>query len=128
MVTKLLALTLPGYGADPTGIQVEAPSGIPSPKDIDLGTIITFTLNGLIAAAIILALAFLIWGGFTWITSGGEKEKVDKARKTIIMAIVGLVLAFIALILVRFIGTLLDVNSVSTLGAPTTQQSGQNTR
>src|SRR5581483_9188951 len=34
-------------------------------------------------AAVLVALFFLVWGGIQWILSGGEKGKVDNARKLI---------------------------------------------
>jgi hypothetical protein len=57
-----------------------------------LGAVVTFIL--IIIA--IIALFFLIYGGLRWVTSGGDKAKVDDARKTVIAAIVGLVIAFLA--------------------------------
>lgn len=57
-----------------------------------IGAIITFLL--IIVA--IIALFFLIYGGLRWVTSGGDKGKVDEARKTVIAAIVGLIIAFLA--------------------------------
>lgn len=33
---------------------------------------------------------FLLWGGVQWILSGGDKEGIEKARKKIVNAIVGL--------------------------------------
>lgn len=57
-----------------------------------IGAIVTFFL---IVIAII-ALFFLIYGGLRWVTSGGDKAKVDEARKTVIAAIIGLVIAFLS--------------------------------
>lgn len=119
MTTKYLALTLPGQTS-----QITPPAGIPDPNEIDLSHIISFVVYGLTALGIIFALFFLIWGGITWITSGGDKEKVDKAQKTIVMAVAGLVLIFLAFVIINFIGTLLGVDSLSNLGTTPTQQSG----
>jgi hypothetical protein len=57
-----------------------------------IGAIVTFVL--IIIA--VIALFFLIYGGLRWVTSGGDKGKVDEARKTVIAAIVGLVIAFLS--------------------------------
>lgn len=57
-----------------------------------VGTAVTFIL----IIAVLIALFFLILGGIRWITSGGDKAKVDSARQTITAAIVGLVIAFLA--------------------------------
>lgn len=53
--------------------------------------------------AIIAALAYLIWGGVKWIISGGDKTKVDDARKAIVAAIVGLVLVFLSYFIISIV-------------------------
>jgi len=61
-----------------------------------LGTVISGIVTIMLIAATIIALFFLIWGGIRWVTSGGDKAKVESARNTIIAAIIGLVIAFLA--------------------------------
>lgn len=126
MYMHKLTLSIPGN--EPSTTQTLQISGIPNGGEVSLSDILNFITNGLIMLGLILSLIFLIWGGFSWITSGGDKEKVDKARKTILMAIVGLGLVFLAFVIVRFIGILLDANSISTLGTAPTQRSGTNLR
>jgi len=53
--------------------------------------------------AILAALFFLIYGGIRWITSGGDKGKVDQARSTIVAALVGLIIAFLAFAITNFV-------------------------
>lgn len=53
--------------------------------------------------AIILTLFFLIFGGFKWITSQGEKEEVEKARGTIIAAVLGLVIVLLSFFIVNLV-------------------------
>lgn len=55
--------------------------------------------------ATVIALAFLIYGGIRWITSGGDKTGVETARNTIVAALVGLVIVFLAYFLIRIIFT-----------------------
>lgn len=62
----------------------------------NLGGIIGAAVTFILIIAVLIALFFLIWGGIRWITSGGDKGKVDSARQTITAAIVGLVIAFLA--------------------------------
>jgi len=57
-----------------------------------VGAAVTFIL----ILAVLIALFFLIYGGIRWITSGGDKAKVDSARQTITAAIIGLIIAFLA--------------------------------
>lgn len=46
--------------------------------------------------AVLVALLYLIWGGFKWLTSGGDKQAVQTAREHIIAAIIGLVVIFLS--------------------------------
>ncbi len=57
---------------------------------------------------IVSGLAFLIYlilGGFSWITSGGDPEKVKAAQNNITNAIVGLIVVVIAYAVVSIIGS-----------------------
>lgn len=56
-----------------------------------------------------LALLFFIYGGFTWILSQGNPEKVKKGTDIVKAAIIGLIIVFGAYILVQFIGSTLGV-------------------
>lgn len=47
-----------------------------------------------------VAILFLIWGGFRYITAGGNPDAVKKARATITNAIIGLVVVILAWVLV----------------------------
>jgi hypothetical protein len=76
------------------------PNGI----NLNLGDIINFGVNFLFLIAILAALGYLILGGITWITSGGNKEGLEKARKTIIYALVGLAVVVFSAVLVIFVG------------------------
>ena len=67
-----------------------------APPDVqigaDIGRLITQIINIAFAIGVLLTLAYLIWGAFNWITSGGDKSKTGEARSKIIAAVVGLIL------------------------------------
>lgn len=52
-----------------------------------VGRILTIILT--IAALILFVM--LLWGGVEWITSGGDKSKVEKARNRISQSIIGMI-------------------------------------
>jgi len=65
------------------------------PEGIEIETLPTLIRGAISLVMIIAALAsfgYLIWGGITWITSGGDKGKVEEARMRISAALVGLVI------------------------------------
>ncbi|MFH1827097.1 MAG: hypothetical protein ABH812_01525 [bacterium] len=59
------------------------------------GGIITFIIRFFFVMAGLAALLYLLLGAFSWITSGGNKENVEKARDKIQAAIVGIILVVI---------------------------------
>lgn len=79
-----------------------------------IGKVIVFAL---IAAALI-ALFFLIWGGIKWILSGGDKAKVEAARNTLIAAIVGLIITFLAFFLLQIVFNFFGLGGISSLTLP----------
>lgn len=52
--------------------------------------------NFLIAFITILGIIFIVWGAIQYVTSGGNEEAVEKAKSTIVYAIVGLFIAAMA--------------------------------
>lgn len=72
-------------------------------KGENLGGIIGAIVTFLLILIAIIALFFLIYGGLRWVTSGGDKGKVDEARKTVIAAIVGLVIAFLSFFILNVV-------------------------
>ncbi len=70
---------------------------------ITLEEFVVKVLNWLIGASVILCVVMLIVSGFLYMTSGGNEDKVSKATKTLVNAIIGLVISFVAVMLVNFI-------------------------
>ncbi len=69
----------------------------------DLGGFITKIINWGIGFAAVVAVIMLIAAGFMYITANGDEGKIGKATKTLTFAIVGLVVCFIAVLLVNFV-------------------------
>jgi hypothetical protein len=55
-----------------------------------VGTIIKAVL-GLIGS---ITLFMLVWGGFQWLTSAGNQEKVSQGTQTMLWAVIGLGVVF----------------------------------
>jgi len=86
--------------------EIQAPSGIPVGglgEGEGGAKLIQNGLSWLLVTAVILALIFLIWGGIKWITSGGDKAKVESARNTIIGAIIGLIVVFTSFLIISIV-------------------------
>lgn len=50
-----------------------------------------------------LALAFLVYGGFLYITAAGDTQQIEKGKKVIIYAIIGIIVIGLAYALVEFV-------------------------
>lgn len=80
----------------------------------NLGDFVTNFLGLAFIVALLVVLVMLIWGAFEWITSGGDKEAVGKARSRIINALIGLAVLAVAFALTRLAAqfTGLDVTNI----------------
>jgi hypothetical protein len=56
-----------------------------------------------ILLAALVCVVILIAAGYSYITAAGDEQKIEKAGKTLTYAIVGLVICFVAVILVEFV-------------------------
>lgn len=54
------------------------------------GDFISLILQFIMVLAFLMVFIFLIWGGIEWITSGGDKGKLETARNKMTQAIIGL--------------------------------------
>jgi lysylphosphatidylglycerol synthetase-like protein (DUF2156 family) len=78
---------------------------------IDLSKVPGFIFTLLLLVGVVIAVAFLIYGGIKWVLSGGDKAAVDAARKHIVAAIIGLVIVVLAFVIVSFVFQLLGVGN-----------------
>lgn len=64
-------------------------------------------IDDLIRAAALVAVGFVIYGGITYATSQGSPDATSQAQGTIVNALIGLVIALIAVGFVTYIGNTL---------------------
>ena len=102
---KLLTLKIAGQ-------EITAPSGIPDPSsaNITLGSLITGIISLMTTVGVVLALFLIAYGGWLWINSAGDKDKIRHARMTIIYTFVGLAVIVTAMVIVYTVTTVLGLN------------------
>lgn len=71
--------------------------------------IINTAINLLFILATLVALFYLVWGGFNWIVSEGDQKKVQAARDTITYSVIGLSLIFVSFIIVNFLSNFFGI-------------------
>ena len=85
-----------------------------------LSQIIGQILNIIFGFLGVIAVLIILWGGFVWMTAGGEQDKVDKAKKMIYAGIIGLVIIFAAYAIAMFVmSNLSSITGTNVTGAVT---------
>lgn len=75
-------------------------------QDQSAGDIVTTVINVLLYIVGIIAVIMVIIGGIMYAVSAGDSGAVTKAKNTILYAIVGLIIAFIAFAIVNWVADL----------------------
>lgn len=116
-LVSVLFRAVPAYAAGlcPDGSQFSSLCGI---NETSIQNLPGKIVNILLILAIVLALIYLVYGGIKWITSGGDKAKVEAARSHLTAAVVGLILAFLAYFILNIITYLFTGTTFSTFTIP----------
>lgn len=81
---------------------------------IEPGDMVTNLIQWFIAMAGVVSVIFIVVGGWGYITASGDPSKLQKAKSTIMYAIIGLVIVALAEVLTAFISNLVrDANNTS---------------
>lgn len=100
VTTPVVAL---GEGGAPAGINAARGDNTPSNLLNGETSIIRRGINLMLYGIGVLSVIMLIFGGFRYIVSGGQKEKVTAAKNTILYAIIGLLVAVFAYAIINFV-------------------------
>lgn len=71
--------------------------------ETDVNDIIATVINIFSVVVGVIAVIMIVYGGFRYITSGGDSGKVTSARNTILYAIIGLIIVALAQFIVKFV-------------------------
>ncbi len=116
--SALLTLTLatPALAQSGGTVGFEKPAGV---QITDIGRLISSGISVVIIISGILVFVYLVWGGIEWLTSGGDKTRVESARNRISNALIGLAIIAASWALVRIIAYFFGVDAgLSTFTIP----------
>ncbi|HPY08847.1 MAG: IPT/TIG domain-containing protein [Patescibacteria group bacterium] len=99
------------FGAEALNEGLGGTLGADDPRTI-FGRIVNIALGFLG----VIALLLMLYAGFLWMTSGGDEEKIRRAKKTLIRAAIGLIIIFSSWAIVSFL--------ISRLGGASNPYSG----
>jgi len=83
------------------------------PGRVGLGNFLTALINVIYILGAIFLILMLLWGAIDWITSGGEKDKVEAARNKITHAIIGFIIMAITVAILAVVGTFTGIQFFS---------------
>lgn len=79
------------------------------PKFKTVGDIVSALVPSLFVLAGFALLLYLVWGGFTLMTSGGDPKAIEGAKQKITHAVIGFVIVITAFWLVQLLGQILGI-------------------
>ena len=101
-------LTFPTWyrGLTTGDCKIKSPSELSGPEDQKLSkfiwTIVLNVIDIIIQLVAYIATGYVLWGGFTYLTSTGRPEKIKRAKEMILNAVIGLVIAIAAIAVVGY--------------------------
>ncbi len=107
-VQKLLAMSVIFlFGPVAASAACAGPYGFPDPICAPVPLIVNRLIYVALSLAGTIFFVMFLWGGFTWMTAGGEAKKVEAAQKTLKNAVIGMIiLATSYILVVNIIGLL----------------------
>jgi hypothetical protein len=113
-----IALSIPGTDGTPMKIDSGLPSGVPVGGLFDeKGNVAGMGVNAIqafivliVTIAILVALWFIIKGGFDIIQSRGQKEALQRGRERVLYAIFGLAMIFLSFTFISIISAFFGVD------------------
>lgn len=100
-------ITLLAVGVFPVAAQINTVNGgdfglVKGENVSDLSTYITNIISIFLGLVAVVAVIFIIYAGIQLVTSEGEQSKMEKAKHTILYAVIGLIIIGLAAVMVRF--------------------------
>ncbi len=115
LVPEVSAMTLQ------EGAEAARCDGCPSDLFGDNGVFKKIT-NTILYIVGIIAVVMLIIGGIKYVISGGDSKKVTDAKNTVLYAIIGLIISFLAFAIVNFVISALPSSSNSNVVEETIEE------
>lgn len=121
MKTKIVSLLLltpfliPGLAAaQPSGSGVSGVVPVPQGSEgLNFGRflrIINQLIDYFFTLLLVLAVVFILWAAFKYLTAGGDEEKVGKAHQMLLWAVIAIAVALLAQGVIYLVGSIVGVD------------------
>lgn len=98
----------------PTGYGVQ----IDGTADNIIGVLVKNAIILIFSFSALGVIAYFLWGAFDWIVSGGDKEKINSARKKMTHALFGLAILSLSFVIITVAGEIVGFNPLKELLFP----------
>jgi hypothetical protein len=108
------------WASDPINLNQAKDLGLATGKVTDLRILILNIVKYLLTFIGLIAVVFVMWAGFLWMTSEGDPAKIDKAKKTLVNAVIGVAIIISAFAIVLYVNKLVTDKITDAGGSPKT--------
>ncbi len=88
---------------------IQQPLGLPA---TDIRVIIARVIRAALGLLGIVFLVLVLYAGFLWMTSAGQEDRIEQAKKMLLNAVIGLIIILSAYAIVLFVMRLLGIDQV----------------
>jgi len=85
------------------GLIPTKPDGLPGQPSDTVPGVVTKYVELFLTFVGIITVAYIIYGGFRYITSAGNEEAAEAGKKTLTNAIIGLIIVIFSVVIVRIV-------------------------
>ncbi|MFA5070291.1 MAG: hypothetical protein WC528_03335 [Patescibacteria group bacterium] len=103
VATTVLAFALPFVAMAQTPLSIENIGGTLGLGTADLKASVINILQWILGLLGLIAVVILVIAGFMWMTAAGNEDKIDKAKKMISGAVIGIIIILLAWAIIIFV-------------------------
>ena len=103
VITLALSTAVNFALAQDIGVNYAGNLGLQAASETDIRTLIVNIIRYALTFLGIIAVVMIMYGGFIWMTSNGQPDRVQKAKNILIAAAIGLIIVISAFAIVTFI-------------------------
>ena len=102
-IAATLAVPAASFAVTATSFSIESIGSQIGLGNADLKSTVLNIIRLVLGLMTLVAVVLIIYGGFVWLTAAGNEENVEKAKKIISAAVMGLIVILLAWAIVIFV-------------------------
>ena len=102
-VVATLAVPVASFAVTATSFSIESIGTQIGLGETDLKQTVLNIIRLILGLMTLVAVVLVIYGGFVWLTAAGNEENIEKAKKIISAAVIGLIIILLAWAVVIFV-------------------------